>query len=103
MEKNLSIGDMIRYNWYPRDYSIVSTECDMIESYIEYCPFCGEEIGSQSLLDEYDEAYHKATDDKDTALELENDDKLEEFRTEFLTRIEAQEKTSTIGSKTNMA
>jgi len=52
MEKNLSIGDMIRYNWYTRDYSIVSTECDMIESYIEYCPFCGEEIGSQSLLDE---------------------------------------------------
>ena len=102
MEGNLSKGDMIRYIWYTRDYVLLSSESAMIESFIEYCPFCGEDIGSQSVLDEYDEAYEKATDDEHTSLELENDHKLEAFRTEFLTSVESQEKTPTIDSNQNM-
>ena len=66
MEDTLKRDDMVRYIWDRRDYVLVSSANSMVESFISFCPFCGEKIGVDSVFGEYEEAYEKATHDDET-------------------------------------
>ena len=89
MEEALFYEGMIDYIWYLRAYVLVSSVSPMMESYIDFCPFCGMCIGEEAVLDQYDEAYDQALE-KDLTL-LQDEAKLESFRTSFLTTLEAAE------------
>lgn len=83
---------MVRYTWYTRNYVLVSLRSPMILSFIPFCSFCGEDLSSESVFEEYKEAYDKATQDDGTFRAL--DTTLESFRMQFLTNLEAHEKTT---------
>jgi hypothetical protein len=61
----------------------------MLERCVQFCPFCGEDLGKESVREEYDEAFSKAVDNDSTA--FDNEAALEAFRIEFLTSLEAEE------------
>ena len=92
MKEQLSQGDMVDYRWYTRNYVLVSSRSPMIQSYISFCPFCGEDLSAESLLDEYEEALDQAREEDSTW--ADNDAALESFRVQFLTDFEAREETN---------
>ena len=87
---------MVNYIWYTRDYVLVSSESPMIQSFISFCPFCGKHIGSESLHQEYYEACDQAAESDSSFPDFDDDSKMEEFRIEFLIRVESQEKTQNL-------
>lgn len=50
---------------------------------IRYCPFCGNEIGTLSLLKEYEEASNQPAADK---IDWECEAEVETFKKEFLAK-----------------
>jgi hypothetical protein len=94
MEQTLLEEDMIHYIWYKRSYCLVSSRNSVIHSSIEFCPFCGKDVGSDAVDEEYADAYHEASEKDPTFPEPYEDDQLEEFRIKFLTEVELNENKS---------
>ena len=53
MEQTLLEEDMIHYIWYKRSYCLVSSRNSAIHSSIEFCPFCGRDVSSDAVDEEY--------------------------------------------------
>lgn len=86
MKNNLEWGDMLQYVWYIREYSIESTQNSAISCKIDYCPFCGKEIGTLSLLEKYEEACEQPQADK---IDWSSAIEVEAFNKEFFAKHEA--------------
>jgi hypothetical protein len=55
MEQTLAEDDRIDYIWYSREYVLVSMDAELVR-YVQFCPFCGEDLGKDSVRYAYDEA-----------------------------------------------
>lgn len=81
MEDNLEWGDMFEFIWQTREYQIASTRNLGVSCRISYCPFCGKEIGTLSLLKKYEEAADQPEADK---IDWESEAEVKVFKLKFL-------------------
>ena len=95
METELSRGDIIDYEWCTRDYILRSSVTPQVHTDVDYCPWCGQDVGKYSVYDEYCEAYEKAKEADPTLPDIECDSELEEFGENFLRDWEAENETKT--------
>ena len=94
MEHELARGDIIDYVWYIRIFIIRSSVAPQVFTYVNYCPWCGKDVGKYSVYDEYWEAYEKADQEDPTIPEDECDPKLQDFQEKFLRDWEAKNATT---------
>lgn len=96
MEYELSKGDIVDYEWCTRDYIIRSSVAPQVRTYVNFCPFCGQDVAKYSIYDEYEEyveAYYKAKEEDPTLPDIESDSELERFQEKFLRDWEAENET----------
>jgi hypothetical protein len=89
MKHELSKHDIIDYTWYTRDYILRSSVALQVFTLVEFCPWCGKDVGKDSLQDEYWEAYCKVEQEDPTSV----DSKLQEFQENFLRNWEKENQT----------
>ena len=70
-----------------------SSTTPQVHTDVDYCPWCGQDIGKYSVSHEYWEAYEKATEEDPTLPDDQWDSEVEEFREKFLRNWEAENET----------
>ena len=93
MEHEISKGDIVSYKWYTRDYILSSSMTPQIGTFADFCPWCGNYIGGDSLNDEYCEAYEKEKKKDPTLPDIMNYSALEDFQEKFLSNWESENQT----------
>ena len=93
MEAELSRGDIIDYRWHTRLYILRSSVVPQVSTDVDYCPWCGQDVGKYAVYDEYLEAYKKAKQADSTLPDIQSHSELEGFQEKFLRKWEAENET----------